>query len=317
METKRRFPGLSPRAYEHPSDRAALTALRSVPGFDTLVRKMVGAVGDRALRLVFLASAVRINERQRPDVYGLFREACDVLDVDPVPELFVAQTPLVNAGCIGVDRPFIVLNSGTLALLEPAELQFVLAHELGHVLSGHALYKTMLHLVLRASTLALGVPLGGAAWIAIATALLEWDRCSELSADRAGLLVSQAPPVAIRTNMKLAGGGGESMNVDEFVRQAEEYHENGSITDSLLKLLSLLGQTHPFPVLRLAEVRRWSESEDYARILAGTYRRRSDDMTASMQEDVREASHRYRDALGSLQRAVQDALQRVTGWGGD
>jgi hypothetical protein len=31
---------------------------------------------------------------------------------DEIPELYVTQTPIVNAGAVGVDRPFIVLNSG-------------------------------------------------------------------------------------------------------------------------------------------------------------------------------------------------------------
>jgi hypothetical protein len=89
---KQRFPQLSSRAYEHPSDRAALAALRKVPGFDTVVRRLFGAVGDRALRMAFLASAVRVNERQLPELHRRLLEACQALDMEPA-ELFVAQTP--------------------------------------------------------------------------------------------------------------------------------------------------------------------------------------------------------------------------------
>ena len=109
--TRREFPGLSPRAYEHPADRAALVALRRVPGFDLVVRKLFGGIGDRSLRLAFLASSVRVSEKQFPDVHASFVQACKVLDVDPIPELYVAQTPIVNAGAVVVDHPFIVINS--------------------------------------------------------------------------------------------------------------------------------------------------------------------------------------------------------------
>ena len=299
MTERRRFPGLSPRAYEHPADRAALVALRKVPGFDLVVRKLFGTIGDRSLRLAFLASSVRVSERQFPDVHRVYVEACRTLDVDPMPELYVAQTPIVNAGAVGVDRPFIVINSGSLQLLSLEELQFVLGEEVGHVLSGHVLYKTMQRLLMRMTLLALSVPLGGAALYAISTALLEWDRKSELSADRAGLLVVQKPELAMRVQMKLAGGGQtEQMDMSEFLEQAREYEEGGSVLDGVVKLLNLLGRTHPFPVLRLAELQRWIDSGAYEAVLAGDYPRRDGEADASIYEELKTASSSYEEDLG-------------------
>jgi len=293
------FPGLSPRAYEHPADRAALVALRRVPGFDTVVRKLLGSIGDRSLRYAFLASAVRVDENQFPDIHASFLEACRVLDVSPIPELYVAQTPIVNAGAVGVDRPFIVINSGTVSLMSPEELQFILGHELGHVLSGHVLYKTMLRLLLRMTTLALAIPLGGAALYGITTALLEWDRKSELSADRAGLLAVQDPALALRVNMKLAGGGRtEQMDVDAFIAQAEEYRGSGNVMDGVVKLLNLIGRTHPFPVLRLAELKKWAESGEYETILSGDYARRSNDEETSVYKELKASSQSYKEDIG-------------------
>lgn len=288
--------GISSRAWEHPADRAALEAMRKVPGFELVVRKLFGTVSDRSLRLATLASAARVDERQFADVHALYLEACEVLDVQDRPELFVAQTPLVNAGAVGVDKPFIVLNSGTLALLEPDELQFVLAHELGHVLSGHVPYKTMLRLLLRLSILVLSIPLGGAAIMALTTALLEWDRKSELSADRAALLGTQSPELALRVNMKLAGGGRtKDMSADAFVDQAREYEEGGSVIDGVIKLLNLVGRTHPFPVLRLAELSKWQEDGAYQRILDGEYPLREGEESTSILVDLKESGESYAD----------------------
>ena len=303
-----RFPGLSPRAYEHPPDRAALAGMRRLPGCDTVLRSIFGLVADRSLRLLFLGSAVRVSARQFPAVHRSHLEACRILDLDPPPELYVAQTPFVNAGAIGVERPFVVLNSGTLGLLDDDELRFLLGHELGHVLSGHALYKTMLRLLLNFGMIALSVPMGGAALIAIRAALLEWDRKSELSADRAGLLVVQDPEVALRVQMKLAGGNRtDQMDVGEFIVQAEEYAAGGNVLDSVAKLAALLGRTHPFPVLRLAELRKWVDSGAYHRLLADGYPLRTEDRNATLAEELRASGAHYREEA----RSSRDPLVRL------
>jgi Zn-dependent protease with chaperone function len=300
---KRRFPGLSPRAYEHPADRTALRALRAVPGFDLLVRKTFRGVGDRALRLAFLASAVRVGPKQLPAVHERHVEACAVLGIDPLPELYVAQAPFLGAGVVGVDRPFVVLDAAALQLLGLDELQFVLAHELGHVLAGHGLYKTMLQLLLRTAWPAMSFPLSGAALLGVTAAMLEWDRCSELSADRAGLLVVQSPDVARSATMKLTAGQAP-FDAEELARQAEEYDAGGAIAESVLRLLRLMGQSHSFPVLRLAELRKWIRSGAYQEILEGRY-------ATAVPDEVPAANAAYR-RLAATQETLLTAARGVS-----
>src|ERR1700712_785339 len=145
MARKRvRFPGISSRAWEHPADRTALVALRALPGFDTLLKTMAGMLGDRKQRLMYLASAIRVSERQFTDLDPLLTDAVLPLDSPVRPELFVIQDPAVNAMTIGMDQPFIVLTTGLVDLLDLDELRVVIGHELGHALSGHAVYQTML-----------------------------------------------------------------------------------------------------------------------------------------------------------------------------
>ncbi|HXW45486.1 MAG TPA: M48 family metallopeptidase, partial [Streptosporangiaceae bacterium] len=200
-----RLPGISSRAYEHPADRSALVALRKLTGFDTILKNLAGLFNDRALRLMFLASAVRCSTEQFPDLYQAMLDGCYILDLPRVPELYVTQTPLVNAMALGSDKPFIVLNSGLVELMDPEELRWVIGHELGHVLSGHTVYNTMLYyLIILAQRLAL-VPF---AWIglkAVIWGLEEWHRKAEMSCDRAGLLATQDVEAARRALMKLAG----------------------------------------------------------------------------------------------------------------
>ncbi len=301
---------ISPLAWEHPADRAALNALRKVPGFDLALRKVFGLFGERALRLAFKANAVRVTERQYPWVHERLLRACEVLDVAEVPELYVSQTPIVNAGAVGMSEPFIVLNSSMLEVLGPDEVEAVIGHEVGHILSGHVLYRTLLLLLL--NLVVFRYTLAGLAVRPILMALLEWYRKSELSSDRAGLLAVQDPEVSLRALMHLAGGvRGETLELDEFIAQSEAYGEGGDLLDSVYKVLNVLGATHPFAVVRVAELRDWIETGAYERILAGEYKRRDEEEERPWRQDVAEAARGYGEAARELFDEVDAAVDRL------
>src|SRR2546430_17048782 len=167
------------------------------------------------------------------------------MDWSDRPELFVSQTPFANAGAFGMDKPFIVINSGTLKLLDDDELRNVLGHELGHVMSGHALYHTILVLILNVSLGALPF-LAGIAILPIQLALLEWFRKSELSSDRAGLLACQDAAASLRVNLKFAGGGDMAqMDLNAFLEQAKEDEEAGGAAGPAFHNLGGLGGRAP------------------------------------------------------------------------
>ena len=54
-----------------------------------------------------------------------------------------AGTWALYAFAIGMEKHTIVITSGLVELLEDDELRFVIGHELGHIKSGHMLYRTM------------------------------------------------------------------------------------------------------------------------------------------------------------------------------
>jgi Zn-dependent protease with chaperone function len=295
--TRVRLSGISSRAYEHPADRGALVALRKLNGFDIVLRKISGLFSERRLRLLFLASAVKTGDTQFKDLHHYVRDAAYVLDLAEVPELYVVQDPQPGLMAVGSDRPFVVMTSGMFDLLDPAERRFVIGHEVGHILSGHAVYRTLLLGLTRLAARVAWVPLGYLGLRAIVTALEEWYRKSELSCDRAGLLASQDPDAAKRALMKLAGGSRlAEMNPDAFREQAQSYETDSDARDGVLKLLSLMGRTHPFAVVRFAELDRWIADGHYQRILDGDYPRRADDKSASIGDDVREAARSYQEA---------------------
>lgn len=295
------FPGISSRAWEHPADRSALVALRAVPGFDTVLKALAGLFRERKHRLIFLASAVRVSDRQFAEIDRLFSEALQVLDSPRRPELYVWQSPQANAQCIGMDEPFIVITTAMLDLLDdPDEVRCVLGHEIGHAMSGHAVYQTMLNHLLRVADNLGWLPLGGLALRAIVAALYEWSRKSELSADRAGMLVAQDPQVALRVKMKMAGGASlGKMDTVAFLEQAADYEAAGDIRDGVLKLMNVERQTHPFSVVRAAEIRKWVEGGEYQKIMTGDYPRRADDSKASIADEIKAAARSYRDGFAA------------------
>lgn len=295
-------------AWEHPADRAALNTLRSIPGFDQVVRKVAGFFGERGVRQLFLANAVRVGPNQRPRMWAQYQDVLRVMDWQTVPELYVTQTPLVNAAAVGFDKPFIVMNSGLIELLDEEEQRDILGHELGHIMSGHTTYTTIAIIVLTVGIQNLPF-LAGMALLPFQLALMEWYRKAELSADRAGLLVTQDVRTSMSTFLKMAGGKewGDSLSIDAFVEQAEQYEGSSDLADKVWQVINTAFRTHPFGTVRAAEIQRWVKSGEYDRILTGDYRRRADASTPPLSDDYVDAAGYY----GQQARGAMDSLSEV------
>jgi Zn-dependent protease with chaperone function len=296
--------------------------MRKLTGFDVLLRKLSGLFNERAMRLNFLAGGVRVSERQFPQINDMVRDGAYILDLPDVPEVFITQDPAVNAMTLGSDRPFMVITTGMVDLLDPEELRTVVGHELGHVLSGHAVYRTMLYNLINLARRIAWMPIGYLGLRGIIWALEEWYRKSELSCDRAGLLASQDVDAARRVLMKLAGGSRMSeLSADAFHEQAHEYDAVPDVRDGLLKILQLQGNTHPFAVVRFAELDRWATSGEYERILSGDYPRRDSDSTATIADEVRAAAKSYQESwnrtedpfIGIVRGAAEGAMRAGEG----
>lgn len=296
------------RSWEHPADRATLNALRKIPGFDQVLRSLFGFFGERAVRLAFLANAVRVSPTQFPRVHRIYGEVARTLDAPGEYPVYVSQNPFFNAMAYGMERPFIVVHSALETSFDDDELRFILGHELGHIMSGHVLYTTMMQLLTMLA--GMGFPIVGLAARAVLVALLEWYRKAELSCDHAGILAVQDPEPGLRVMLKFAGGASGQANLGEFVRQSEEYREEGELADQVFKVLNVLGSTHPFPVIRVAEMRAWFESGAYERIIAGEYRRRGEP-DAPYREDLSEAARAYREAAKETFGQATDAARKV------
>src|SRR5215203_7425719 len=109
-EPHKKFADLDKHDYIHPADSKALAALRAIPGIDTALRQLLKVTGESAMRVMFMASAIKITPEQCPDLYAKLQVACTTLGVD-MPDFFIQQNPMVNAFTGGVKKPVIVLHS--------------------------------------------------------------------------------------------------------------------------------------------------------------------------------------------------------------
>ena len=261
--------GLEASDFQHPTDREATAALRALAPVEWSLRQAFKTLDiDDISFLDNIAQGVLVGPDQLPELHTDLVSACKLLNLPVAPELYVRQAAAPNAYTLAVQgrRPFVVVTSALLDLLEPAEVKAVIAHELGHLKCEHGLFLLL-------SNVLTSVVLGGSALgPALQSRLLSWQRAAELSCDRAALMVVQDPRVVLSVIMKLAGGSrrlGSALNVEAFVRQAAAYDEVvNSRTGRMVRRQQLSGATHPLPILRARELARWAASPAYAQLLA-------------------------------------------------
>ncbi|MCE2663009.1 MAG: M48 family metallopeptidase [Microcystis sp. 53602_E8] len=260
--------GLKANDFRHPIDLEATNSLKQLPGLDIAVRSLLGSVAEEFFYLNNIAASVLVGEKQLPDLHNLLLEACRILDLEP-PQLYIQQNPVPNAYTFAMrgKKPFMVMHTSLIEMLTPAEIQAVMAHELGHLKCEHGVYLTLANIMVLAAGL---LPNWGTMLArSLQERMLAWVRCAEFSCDRAALLAVQDPKIVMSVLMKLAGGSpslAPLLNLEAFIDQAKSYDAvSASEIGEMLKGLQTQQLTHPLPVLRAREIDRWASSPDYAK----------------------------------------------------
>ena len=297
--------------------------MRKLTGFDVLLRKLSGLFNERAMRLGFLASGVRVSDRQFPQINDMVRDGAYILDLPQIPDVFITQNPLVNAMTLGSDRPFIVITTGLVDLLDPEELRTVVGHELGHVLSGHAVYRTMLYnLILLAQRIA-WMPIGYLGLRAIILGpggVVPQVRAVLRPGGPAGRPGRGRGPAGADEAGRRNPHVGAQPGRFPASRRTSTTRSPTSAT-GCSRCMQLQGNTHPFAVVRFAELDRWARSGEYERILAGDYPRREDDSTTTIADEVRAAAKSYQESwnrtedplIGMVRGAAEGAMRAGEG----
>ena len=262
--------GIRADDFRHPLDCQATNNLKQIPGLDLTVRSLLGSIAEDFFYLNNIASSIKISDKQLPELHDLLLEACKILDLEP-PQLYIQQNPVPNAYTLAMrgEKPFIVLHTSLIEMLNPLEIQAVIAHELGHLKCEHGVYLTLANLMVLAAGL---LPTWGTLIAqSLQNQMLEWLRCAEFSCDRSALLAVQDPKIVMSVLMKLAGGSPKlapKLNLDAFIEQARAYDAiSNTELGEMLKSLQVSQLTHPVPVIRAREIDRWASSCTYQQLL--------------------------------------------------
>ena len=258
----------------HETDKNALNALKSIPGFTPLLKSYMKAWNEKFFYLQNMSTLVHITDQQLPKYAEMLKPICEKLDIE-VPDLFLQLNPYPNSYTSGDTKPFIVMTSGLLEQLPERLIPTVLAHECGHIACHHVLYRTMGQMILNGALFTLlGQGVSALLTQPIRAAFYYWMRCSEFSADRAAILCDGSPDKMMEVCARLAGfskGIGEDINVDAFMRQAEEYRKliNENTVNKTMEFMAFGYSTHPLNAIRAYEASDWAASEQFVK--AKTY----------------------------------------------
>jgi Zn-dependent protease with chaperone function len=318
LQESLRFEQISPKSYEHPTDRAATAALHSIPLMDKVIKRLVSARRERLIRQIYTGNAVQISEKQVPQLWSRYNRTAYALDIAQVPDLFITQTPSANAMTIGAKNPIVIVYSGLVKDFASTEVDVVLAHELGHVLSEHYYYETALVILssLIVNRSGAGGAMAGLPMLAIYMVLLEWSRAAELSSDRASALVVGDPLATCQMLMRLAGGAVEGMSLDAFLAQAARYEEEEDILARWSRAWVEMSLTHPFAVKRARELMVWVNDGSYDRVRGGAYVRRGHEppVTRELAAAITHYRDRFLKILGVTAGGVERALRQMEDW---
>ena len=260
---------INPNLFIHELDRAALSALKAIPGFTQLLKAYMKILSEQQLRIQNMATNLRISEKQLSKYYDMLLPICEKLDID-VPELYLELNVQPNAYTSGDTKPFIVITSGLLETMPEELIPTILAHECGHIACHHVLYSTMGHMILSGAVNLLG--LNDLISFPIQTAFFYWMRCSELSADRVAAVCDGTSDKIVEACMRFAGYDKdikEPANIEAFMEQALEYKQ--MIADSkwnkTLEFLMFNNATHPMVAVRAYEINEWSKTDSFHNVI--------------------------------------------------
>lgn len=266
QRNKKILTGLDHSQYEHPFDQKALAALEGTPGLSAVGKFITKHMVERVYTVQYTGSHLKVTSQNYPNIYEYLQYAAQVLDVQNIPELYIEWGYNINACTVGAENPIIVINSGLIDLCDDDEIMFVIGHELGHVKSNHMLYHMMAQVI---NYIIDAIPFGSIAAAPLQYALYYWDRMSEFTADRAGLMACQNKDAAIRAFMKMSGmpiKQFDNLNYETFIQQARDFKQlDYEGLNKVIKLISIADATHPWTVMRAAELLNWVNDGEYGR----------------------------------------------------
>lgn len=259
---KQYIKGLNAYEYQHPFDRKALVMLRNTKGLSIVIKKVSEFGIEAFTRLSLAGSGLKVTDSNFPVVDELLKEACRILDIQQVPELYIVRGEFYNA-TVGLEKPLVAISGDMVNAFNEEELLFVLGYSLSYIKSESVMYQQMAYGLNFIAEIGTTGPLS-LITLPVTAAIKRWEKMARYTADRAGLLCCQDADVAASVLIKCAGQPEKmygQIDVDGFKRQAYEFEEMDLNNYSkIVKLIQSMQETHPPYVVRGAELFKWIKS---------------------------------------------------------
>ena len=211
-----------------------------------------------------------------PELYKPFRDVCEALNFSEPVEFYISNSPDFNASASSSqeeDEPHLVnLNSGLVNALDEDELRFVIGHELGHIISKNIDIKGIIEFVFPHFQ---GIPL------LLYNKISLWDKLSELTADRYGLIACGDASKCVSAFFKMSSG----LSLNRYnLNLATFLEENEKLLESFKKQNTINVASHPMNPIRIKALEYFAQSTVYKSILEKTSIEEDPALTSNMEE---------------------------------
>lgn len=184
--------------------------------------------------------SIEITTKSSPRVSGVVKHCCETLSIENTPKYYICpKLKGINSLTVGDDEnPVLLISPAAVAKLNNSELSFIIGHELGHIAQKNLICHTIKGALDTMSKWS--DALGPIVAELIEVPLNRWYRCSEYTADRAGLICCE--------NLQSA--------LDVF----DKSYRDKTYTNSLFDSYNELSCDHPTLFNRISELRKYSQN---------------------------------------------------------
>ena len=196
--------------------------------------------------------SLKVAKEQLPDMYELCTSVKERLGFTEPVDFYITGDSTVNAFSVAAekeDQPHIVnINSGLIALMTKEELEFVVGHELGHLINKDTALSRLISFVF---------PEGSAPPITLLYKIRLHSQLAELVADRFGYMATNNLNACVTAFFKMASGLDlQKMNVSIDVL----LKDNMKHLEYFLKDKGLSHATHPVNPIRIQALNLFANS---------------------------------------------------------
>jgi Zn-dependent protease with chaperone function len=259
-------------AFQWAQDESAMASLRAVSALRTAAEYVSDNIGRKWVEVTF--NAVRLGPNQLPAIHRQAVRAAQILGLPHMPALYISGERMWEVFTFGSDKSaFIVVGSALINMFRGADLLFLLAREMGHCRAGHAVWKTVTRLLMGDQGPVKGWSRGLVSLIrpselvrgTLEIPLMHWARQSEITADRAALLVGGDQTVARRV---LFSSSLRSVALYEQIDFAAWMEQEEASEDELTRISEMVSSPTPYLTRRLKVLAAYTASEEFRKYRA-------------------------------------------------